>query len=105
MDQAAREKVAAPAFREAIQQKLRAVREALEAESVTATAPLAFYIGNIRVEADWSGSEAQHVARVRVGGADDPQAMELRLPAPWIFGAEPAQSDIDYLLAGNRPAT
>jgi hypothetical protein len=104
MDEATREKVGAPAFREAVEQKIDGIRQALEAQNVQATAPLVFYIGNVRVAATWNGTGPTKFVRVRIGESEDTQPLESTVPAQWVFGADPTQADVDYLLAGNRPA-
>lgn len=104
MDDATREFVGGAPFGEAVNQKIGAVRaRLLELNVDPPEQPLVFYVGGQRVEAAWSGDGPTGIVRARIGEQGDTDAVEFRLPAPWVLGGKPDQADVDYLLARNKP--
>lgn len=104
MDAQTREKIGFPQFGEAVNRKIRQVRDSLTAAGVDPPEqPLVFYVGGVRVAASWSGDADRNtgIVRATIGDGDDP--VSFLLPAPWVLNAEYTDADVDYLLAQNKP--
>lgn len=106
MDAATREKIGFPQFGEAVNRKIKAVRDALVAQKVEPpSAPLVFYVGGVRVAASWSGDADRNsgIVRVTVGPDGDDGAVSYIVPARWALDESYTEGDVDYLLAQDTP--
>lgn len=106
MDAQTRETIGFPQFGEAVNRKIKAVRDALVAQGVEPPAqPLVFYIGGVRVAAAWSEDADRNtgIVRVIVGDEGDTGAVSFIVPARWALDESYTDADVDYLLAQNKP--
>lgn len=108
MDAQTRETIGFPQFGEAVNRKIKAVRDALVEQKVDPPAqPLVFYVGGVRVSASWSPDADRNtgVVRVNIGGTsdDDTEAVSFVVPSRWALDEGYTDADVEYLLAQDQP--